>query len=363
MRFISRSVLLQSQTRVQIHLKQHHQRPEEKDPCLQYVFRTYSTQKGRFCLGLTYRPSEMKITAFLSGLHDDEIQELFTLIESQRMYLVSPMLIPTLLAGFGLKYVRNRLYHCHKITNTVKHKMGLASNVMTPSFREPSINDSLELSQSLTTIFGKLAKYDQHCGSLLDLFRVLDEASQSCLEATLESYKIIVGEATALVRTLISHMACSTQSSRDWTEFLHRRAQGYVQTVYSLIAQRDNSLSIQLAESSLRIAEATRSDNLAMKAIAENSRIIAEESKIVSMESLRKNDTMRSIAVVTMLFLPATFIATLFSTSFFNFQSKDGPVVSHWIWLYVLVTAIMTAVIQGLWFLNARNVWKIGKTI
>ena len=303
----------------------------------------------------------MKITAFLSGLHDEEIKELFTLIESHIMHLASPMLIPAFLAGFALKYVRNRLYHCHKITDAVKHKLGLATNVATLSFRESSINDSLELSQSLITIFSKLSKYNQHCGSLVDLFRTLDEASHSCLEVTLEPHKIMVGEATAFVRSLISHMACSAQSSRDWTEFLRQRAQGYAQTVHSLSAQRDNSLSIQLAESSLQISESIRSDNLAMKTIAENSRIIAEESKIVATESLRKNDSMRSIAIVTMLFLPPTFIATLFSTSFFNFQSRDGPIVSPWIWLYILLTAVLTVVIQGLWFLNAQNLNKIGK--
>lgn len=301
----------------------------------------------------------MKITAFLSGLHDEEIKELFTLIESQLRHVASPVLIPTFLAGFALKYVRIRLCHCHKIADAVKHKIGLATSVATLSFREPSIDDSLELSQSLTTIFSKLAKYEQHCRSLVDLFRTLDEASQSCLEATLEPHKIMVGEATAFVRSLISHMICSAHSSKDWTEFLRQRAQGYAQTVYSLSAQRDNSLSIQLAESSLEISEAIRSDNLAMKAIAENSRIIAEESKIVATESLRKNDAMRSIAVVMMLFLPPTFIATLFSTSFFNFQSRDGPVVSPWIWLYILLTAVLTAVIQGLWFLNARNVSRL----
>ena len=301
----------------------------------------------------------MKITAFLSGLHDEEIKELFTLIESQLRHVASPVLIPTFLAGFALKYVRIRLCHCHKIADAVKHKIGLATSVATLSFREPSIDDSLELSQSLTTIFSKLAKYEQHCRSLVDLFRTLDEASQSCLEATLEPHKIMVGEATAFVRSLISHMVCSAHSSKDWTEFLRQRAQGYAQTVYSLRAQRDNSLSIQLAESSLEISEAIRSDNLAMKAIAENSRIIAEESKIVATESLRKNDAMRSIAVVMMLFLPPTFIATLFSTSFFNFQSRDGPVVSPWIWLYILLTAVLTAVIQGLWFLNARNVLRL----
>ena len=65
---------------------------------------------------------------------------------------------------------------------------------------------------------------------------------------------------------------------------------------------------------------------------------------------------MRTISVVTMLFLPATFIATLFSTSFFDFQAKgDMPVVSPWVWLYVIITVLMTGVIQGAWFLSWRR--------
>lgn len=145
-----------------------------------------------------------------------------------------------------------------------------------------------------------------------------------------------------------SYMADSTHSLRAWIQFLHHKTQAYVQTIYSLIAQRDNALSIQMAEASLRIAQATRANNLAMK-------LIAEDSKAVALASLRKDVSMRTIAVVTMLFLPATFVATLFSASFFNFQASDGPIVSRWIWLYVLLTAVMTVAIQGLWFLNTRK--------
>ncbi|KAH7357256.1 hypothetical protein BKA65DRAFT_223612 [Rhexocercosporidium sp. MPI-PUGE-AT-0058] len=134
----------------------HHQEPGELNPCLRYIIRTYSTQKSSYCLGLTYRPSDMKTTAFLSGLRNEGIRELFALIKSQKRLIASPMLIPAILSGFNLTYLRNCLFHCHTITNSVKHKLGLAANVMKPTFREPLVNDSLELSQSLTTVFGKL---------------------------------------------------------------------------------------------------------------------------------------------------------------------------------------------------------------
>jgi hypothetical protein len=324
------------------------QHPREVDSRLQYVFRTYGSSQARFALGLTYRPNTMQVTAFVTGFQADRIEELFTRLRSLRKNLVAPMLLPSILAGISWKCIKVRLQQCHEITHTAREKMGLPASMSDPKVREPSTYDNVELSKNLTTIFEKLAKYNQHCGSLLDLFRVVDEAGQSCLEATPESYKIEVAKATALLRTLNSHTASSTESLKAWTEFLYRKAQAYVQTIYSLIAQRDNALSIQMAEASLRIAELTRLDNLAMKNIA-------EDSKAVAVNSLRRNVTMQTIAVVTMLFLPATFIATLFSTSFFNFQASDGPVVSRWVWLYVLVTLTTTVAIQGIWFLNTRK--------
>ena len=72
--------------------------------------------------------------------------------------------------------------------------------------------------------------------------------------------------------------------------------------VYSLIAQRDNAVNMQIAEASRRIAEASRQDNLAM-------REIAEDSKAVALATARDSAAMRVIAAVTILFLPATFTA------------------------------------------------------
>jgi len=305
----------------------------------------------------------MQTTAFVSGIPSDEIQALFASIEAHAELVSAPMLIPTILTGFALTYIRDRLYHCHKTADTIKDAMGLARNLCGPCFRDPAVDNSLQLSQSLTTIFSKLAKYKQHLRSLLDLFQLLDAASQRCLNVTPEPCLASIQEATASTSTMISVLACAATESMRWTDLLHERANSYVSMIYNLIAQRDNWLNNQLASATLKTAEATRSDNLAMKAIAEDSRIIANESKFMAKESLRKNDSMRSIAVVTMLFLPATFIATLFSTTFFNFQSGKGPIVSHWIWLYFIVTIVITAAVQFLWFLHTRRSERMVKAL
>jgi hypothetical protein len=62
---------------------------------------------------------------------------------------------------------------------------------------------------------------------------------------------------------------------------------------------------------------------------------------------------MRVIAAITIFFLPATFTATFFSTTFFSFNSNlEGRVYSEWLWLYFLVSVVLTMlVVVGTWLL------------
>lgn len=57
--------------------------------------------------------------------------------------------------------------------------------------------------------------------------------------------------------------------------------------------------------------------------------------------------TMRIISIITLLFLPATFVSTLFSMSFFNLHGPDDPVpiwlVTSEIWTYAAVAGPLTA--------------------
>ncbi|KAK0673081.1 hypothetical protein QBC41DRAFT_266732 [Cercophora samala] len=69
--------------------------------------------------------------------------------------------------------------------------------------------------------------------------------------------------------------------------------------------------------------------------------------------SQRDSTSLKIIAVVTLIFLPGTFVATLFSMELFNWQvgsDEENPkVVSHWIWLYFAVTIALTVVVVLVW--------------
>lgn len=102
--------------------------------------------------------------------------------------------------------------------------------------------------------------------------------------------------------------------------YLHRseantaRIQSETTLAFNKVSQEDSNISVQ-------IADHTRTDSKAM----------------------------RTIALVTMLFLPATFVSSIFSMSFFN---SDGGVwkVSDKFWIYWVVAFLVTVATFAGWY-------------
>jgi Mg2+ and Co2+ transporter CorA len=66
-----------------------------------------------------------------------------------------------------------------------------------------------------------------------------------------------------------------------------------------------------------------------------------------------ESSLMKTIAVVTVLFLPATFISAVFASGVFNLHGNEEPgrerVVSRNGWIYLTVCLLLSAVTLGLW--------------
>ena len=77
---------------------------------------------------------------------------------------------------------------------------------------------------------------------------------------------------------------------------------------------------------------------------------IAKASKSIALESRRDSSSMKTLAVVAMVFLPGTFIATFFAMPLFDWQASNGQVVDKRIWIYFLVTIPLTAFTCAVWW-------------
>lgn len=86
-----------------------------------------------------------------------------------------------------------------------------------------------------------------------------------------------------------------------------------------MLTHEDAAINLELADSSRRIAEASKHDSSAMK----------------------------TIAVMTMAFLPATFFAALFAVPSLDWDSND--VIKGNFWVYWAFTLPATALVFMIW--------------
>ena len=87
--------------------------------------------------------------------------------------------------------------------------------------------------------------------------------------------------------------------------------------------------------------------------IAAESTQIAKRSASIAYETRRDSAAMKTIATLTMLYLPATFVSSLFGTNFFAL-STNGPgnpvfVVSELWWMYLVSAVPLTLLNLFVW--------------
>ncbi|TDZ24425.1 hypothetical protein Cob_v002872 [Colletotrichum orbiculare MAFF 240422] len=99
--------------------------------------------------------------------------------------------------------------------------------------------------------------------------------------------------------------------------------------LYNLLSQRESKIQFQMAGEQRRLAHASKRDSTAMK----------------------------TISVLGAVFLPGTFLASVFSMTFFDFASDADPVISKSLWVYFAITIPLTVIIVvgWLWFDRRRE--------
>ncbi|KAF4119725.1 hypothetical protein GMORB2_4391 [Geosmithia morbida] len=119
--------------------------------------------------------------------------------------------------------------------------------------------------------------------------------------------------------------------------------------------------------SSAHLLEALRDRSVANKErLAQETQLLfyrlAQHDTELSLDlglEMRKDSTaMRTIALVTLVFLPATFIAALFDTCFFDYDADDGLTVGYQFWIYWAAALPVTALTVALWVLWDRGLSK-----
>ena len=303
---------------------------EERSRSLSFVIRDSTAGECHSAAAYTYLPDQNLIYGVVQGL---QIKEITSLLQRLRLSLYSalqPTLIPWMLLRQRFEITTLRI----KILANNVHGFEQTTRMLPETSSEPKSAKGFKkndykwrsASRGLTTFSEGLAHVTHSCEidlRILDFLDEIDMWTKELAEARIQSST----ERIALLRSWL-------HGTRSRISYLEKRTQAQIQTLYSLIAQRDNAVSIHLAEASKATAEASLRDNQTMRQLAEDSRNIAAATQ-------KDSAAMRTIAIVTIVFLPGTFTASLFSADFFNLQPKDG-LVSSWVWVYAGLTSFLT---------------------
>ncbi|KLU88997.1 hypothetical protein MAPG_07976 [Magnaporthiopsis poae ATCC 64411] len=98
--------------------------------------------------------------------------------------------------------------------------------------------------------------------------------------------------------------------------------------LYNTLAQKESRLSLEIASQQRRLAHASKRDS----------------------------NSMKTLSLLGAIFLPATFLASVFSMGFFDFKAQDGqPVVAASLWIYFALTVPLTLAIVVSWLVWDRR--------
>lgn len=120
------------------------------------------------------------------------------------------------------------------------------------------------------------------------------------------------------------------------TQALRQRIQSQTNLLYSLISQRDSRVNF----------------------------IIAEESRGIALAAQQDSRTMRTIGFLTLVFLPCSLVASVFSSGIFDLsnQKTDGSdtIVAPLWWIFALTSLTLTSVVILVWWIWNKRALRTG---
>jgi len=154
----------------------------------------------------------------------------------------------------------------------------------------------------------------------------------------------------ANLKEAFSYQRQVLQGVLDDTEQGSGTASRQIECVLSIMAQRQQALSIEISRGQAKLAEASRREQGISIEIARASQSIAAETK-------RDGSSMKTLAVVTLVYLPCTTVSSIFAMPLFDWDADDRSVVNPRIWVFFLFAVPLTAVTIGIWrlWLNYRT--------
>ncbi|KAK1463515.1 hypothetical protein CMEL01_13584 [Colletotrichum melonis] len=281
--------------------------------------------------------NKLKFTKKPIAPHIEAIQEI---LKSSRRLLSHPLLLPTLFLRRHLTRAEDMRRQLSSMTAEIEKAIGVTQTARLSGRtvqdqriveevkamvlgEKPRIHTTARISTTATDVINMKGTLEWDEEYVKFLRRVNDDVKAHPREAHTPP------EADLQLCGFIDLLERDAQSISSYATRMQSRLELQFNVLYNLIAQAGNSLNMQQSTQAGQVAAQAGMDSTAMK----------------------------TMAVVTMIFLPPTFVATIFSMSFFNWQASsssgdDGgaePTVAPQFWIYWAVSLPLTIAIVIGW--------------
>ncbi|KAI1179990.1 hypothetical protein F4777DRAFT_356362 [Nemania sp. FL0916] len=306
---------------------------DEDDRHLQIIFRKSDVRKKGKTRGfetmLSYSFKTGITTGFVKGTESSDLAESIRHLTSCHKEIGHPMLLPIIILS-------------HDQSSSV-------------DIRQRDARDWLRRLENAITLRTEIDQKDEYKDFDVDgINRDLVECHSQVLWKRPQAYLQIIADMKAAMekfdkllsperRTKASTALHSSLGSR--LEFYRVKLNGqehYIHTtlerlqiqraaLYNIINQKESRLGLEMAAQQRRLAHASKRDGTAMK----------------------------TLSLLGAIFLPGTFLSSVFSMTFFDFKVDPNSEVSRELWIYFIITIPLTLGIVGTWWLLERRREKV----
>ncbi|KAL8828996.1 MAG: hypothetical protein Q9191_002276 [Dirinaria sp. TL-2023a] len=243
-------------------------------------------------------------------------------LESQKRLARHPMFMAFVFAISLLSTVDAELANLHRdfvqVENRTRH------TPLSHSQLPAAVGSYATLSAMMSGCSAYAVSMEDHSAQLREILSCLSKYQWPQDVEQPEWAQTMVKEVNECVEVMRLRHEAQARSLHDSS----RRADIQLTALFNLIAQEETQLSIRVVQDSRTLASATKDDSTAMK----------------------------TLAAVTVIFLPGTFVAALFSMPLFQWdtQTLGASVLSRQFWIYWAVTGPLKVVTLTLWFVWMR---------
>ncbi|KPM42749.1 hypothetical protein AK830_g3773 [Neonectria ditissima] len=328
---------------------------DDDDPHLQIIHRKSDVRKKGKTRGwemmLSYSFNTNITTGFVKGTPSSDIERALLHVKSCAAQVGHPMLLPAIILSYDLSPANDqkqrdardwlrRLENAVSLRNEVEeHEQYFQDGLM----EVDGLNRDLvechghvmwKRPQAYLALAKEMEKAMDNFGLKWNV--VVDDDAADPAERSHRK------EIDKLHRSIVSRIDFYKVKLTGLENYIHttlERLKVQREALYNIMSQREARLNLQIAGEQRRIAHASKRDSTAMK----------------------------TLSLMGALFLPGTYLASVFSMTFFNFEdgacspyshvplstnalrAGASPVVSVQVWIYFAVTIPVTALIVGAW--------------